>query len=240
MEIIPAIDLINGQCVRLTKGDYKQVKVYHKNPLEMAKQFEGAGVQRLHLVDLEGAKGTSSVHLKVLEDIATNTRLKIDFGGGIKSKEAVKQALNAGAGWVTLGSFAVSSPEGVAEIVSELDATRLILGADILGGKIATHGWLKTSSWSLADFLNHYEQLGLTQLISTAVEQDGMMMGPDYELYRQLKDMGNWNIIASGGVSKLEDLYRLKEMQLKGVIVGKAFYEGKINLTDIQQWNQAD
>lgn len=237
MEIIPAIDLIDGNCVRLTKGDYNTVKIYSNNPLNVAKSFEDAGVKRLHLVDLEGAIATHSKQLKVLEQIASNTGLAIDFGGGIKSGDSAKLALNAGAKWVTIGSMAISNKLAVSELLTAINPANCILGADVLNGKIAINGWKETSDWELNDFLNYYANLGIKQVISTAIEQDGMLKGPDFSLYEKLTELQQWQVIASGGVSSIKDLSILKEMGLTGAIVGKAYYEGYITLNEIAAWN---
>lgn len=237
MEIIPAIDLIDGKCVRLTKGDYNTAKIYNNTPLDVAMSFEDVGIKRLHVVDLEGAIANQSKQLKVLEQITNNTKLQVDFGGGIKTNTAAKSALNAGAMWITIGSLAIKDKNAVIELLEDIDATSLILGADVLNGKIAINGWKETSEWELMDFLAYYRKLGVEQVISTAIEQDGMLKGPDFGLYQKLTDINQWQVIASGGVSSIVDLEKLKTMGVSGAIVGKAYYEGYITLKQMAAWN---
>jgi phosphoribosylformimino-5-aminoimidazole carboxamide ribotide isomerase len=233
MRIIPAIDIIGGKCVRLTKGDYSTKKIYNKNPLELAKSFEEQGIKYLHLVDLDGAKAKEIINLKILESIASNTNLKIDFGGGVKSEEAVQSALNAGANQVTGGSIAAKDPVEFDNWIEKFGAEKLILGADALDRKIATDGWLITSKLDLMTFLFDYEKRGITDVICTDIAKDGMLKGPSFGLYAEIIERTNLSLIASGGVSNLSDVKLLKKMGCSGVIVGKAIYEGRITVKQL-------
>ncbi|RVU24242.1 1-(5-phosphoribosyl)-5-[(5-phosphoribosylamino)methylideneamino]imidazole-4-carboxamide isomerase [Sandaracinomonas limnophila] len=236
-QIIPAIDVIGGQCVRLTQGDYGQKSVYHNDPLEIAKAFEGAGITRLHLVDLDGAKEKKIVNHKVLERIASQTKLHIDFGGGVQSNEMIDLAFSLGAKQITAGSIAVKNPELVISWFEKYGADKIILGADAKNEQIAVSGWQENSNLSVYDFVSDYVQKGAKYIISTDVAKDGLLQGPSFDLYKNLqKQNSGLNIIASGGVSNLEDLQQLKAMNLFGVIVGKAFYEGKITLEQLAQF----
>lgn len=236
-QLIPAIDIIGGQCVRLTQGDYGQKKVYNNDPLEVAKAFEGAGIQRLHLVDLDGAKEKRIVNQKVLERIANGTRLHIDFGGGVQSDEMIDIAFSSGAKQITAGSIAVKNPDLVVSWFEKYGADRIILGADAKNEQIAVSGWQENSNISIYDFLNDYVQKGAKYIISTDVAKDGLLQGPSFDLYANIQSkQANLHIIASGGVSCMEDLEQLREMNLFGVIVGKAFYEGKITLEQLAQF----
>ncbi len=229
--IIPAIDIINGQCVRLTQGDYDQKKVYNANPLEVAQQFEAAGVTRLHLVDLDGAKAKHIVNHKVLEKIATHTGLQIDFGGGLKSHEDVRIAFDSGASQITGGTVAVKNREMFLEWLEEYGSEKIILGADVRNAQIAVGGWQEQTSLDLFDFLQFFVGKGIQYVICTDISKDGMMQGPAFELYGQiLTQFPSLKLIASGGVSNNEDIRRLEEMDLYGVIVGKAIYEGKVDI----------
>ncbi|HSC55176.1 MAG TPA: 1-(5-phosphoribosyl)-5-[(5-phosphoribosylamino)methylideneamino]imidazole-4-carboxamide isomerase [Phnomibacter sp.] len=234
-EIIPAIDLIDGKCVRLSQGDYAQKKVYNEHPLEVAKQFEGAGIRRLHLVDLDGAKAGSVQNWKVLEQIAIRTNLVIDFGGGVKTKEDVSGVLNTGAALVTIGSLAVKRRELFLNLVVEFGADKFFIGADVNQEKLAVHGWLEQTDVLVYDFVNALKTVGLQQFFCTDIAKDGMMQGPSTELYKQiLAQCADIQLTASGGVSKLDDLLELKAAGLHGAIVGKAIYEGTIQLKDLQ------
>ena len=236
-QLIPAIDIIGGQCVRLTQGDYGQKKVYNNDPLEVAKAFEGAGIQRLHLVDLDGAKEKRIVNQKVLERIANGTRLHIDFGGGVQSDEMIDIAFSSGAKQITAGSIAVKNPDLVVSWFEKYGADRIILGADAKNEQIAVSGWQENSNISIYDFLNDYVQKGAKYIISTDVAKDGLLQGPSFDLYANIQSkQANLHIIASGGVSCMEDLEQLRDMNLFGVIVGKAFYEGKITLEQLAQF----
>jgi phosphoribosylformimino-5-aminoimidazole carboxamide ribotide isomerase len=235
MRLIPAIDILNGQCVRLVKGDYNQKTVYNENPLEVAKSFEDHGIKYVHLVDLDGAKSEGIVNMKVIESIASQTSLSIDFGGGIKSKKDVEMAFNAGAKQITVGSLAVSKPETVSEWIGEFGADKIILGADSNQGKIATNGWLTDSAWELFDFLSFYQAKGIESIICTDISKDGMLQGSNTALYQKIIDQLNLKVIASGGVSSVEEIQILKNIGCEGAIIGKALYEGRITLKQIQE-----
>ncbi len=236
IEIIPAIDLINGQCVRLTQGDYKQKKIYNTNPVEVAKSFEDAGIQRLHLVDLDGAKAKHIVNVKVLEAIAKATNLRIDFGGGIKSDEAIKMAFNAGASQITAGSIAVANPALVSRWMGEYGASKIILGADVKGLKIAVNGWQEESSAELFPFLESYLTKGIEYCICTDVAKDGLLQGSSIDLYQSiLERFPSLKLIASGGVVSIEEVQQLNEIGCYGAIIGKAIYEGKITLKELEK-----
>lgn len=235
MRIIPAIDIINGKCVRLSKGDYNSQKVYSSNPLDIAKAFEENGIKYLHLVDLDGAKAKHIVNEKVLAEICSKTNLKVDFGGGIKSDEDLKIAFDSGANQITGGSIAVSNPALFQKWLKDYGSEKIILGADAINRKIATHGWLQSSELDVIEFIQNYEQEGVRYSICTDVEKDGMLQGPSYELYREIIEKTDVKLIASGGVSSIEDLKKLKEMGCEAAIVGKAFYEGKITLKELSE-----
>ena len=235
MRIIPAIDIIDGKCVRLTKGDYSTKKIYNENPLEVAKEFEANGIQYLHIVDLDGAKSKNIVNHKILESIATKTSLKIDFGGGIKTNEAAQLAFDYGAKQITGGSIAVSNPEIFSEWIAKYGAEKIILGADCNNRKIATNGWLKESEIDVIDFIDFYQKKGIQNVICTDISKDGMLQGASNELYREIMKATRISLIASGGVSCMNDLYQLKEIGCEGVVLGKAIYEGNITLKELQQ-----
>ncbi|PIQ14687.1 MAG: 1-(5-phosphoribosyl)-5-[(5-phosphoribosylamino)methylideneamino]imidazole-4-carboxamide isomerase [Flavobacteriales bacterium CG18_big_fil_WC_8_21_14_2_50_32_9] len=234
MRIIPAIDIIDGKCVRLTKGDYATRKIYNENPLEMAKQFEASGVQYLHLVDLDGAKSNQIINYKVLEQIAINTSLKIDFGGGLKSTNDVEIAFNSGANQITGGSIAVKNPTLFKTWLEKYGSEKIILGADCNNRKIATSGWLESSELDVVDFIKNYEQEGIKTVICTDISKDGMLSGTANDLYKEIINKTNVKLIASGGVSCMDDLSLLQEMGCEGAIIGKAIYEGKISLKDLR------
>ncbi len=234
-QIIPAIDIIDGKCVRLTKGDYSTKKEYRSNPVEVAKEFEDSGIQRLHLVDLDGAKAKEIVNIKTLENIAKETNLIIDFGGGVQSDDMLESAFNAGANQITAGSIAVRNQNLVFSWLEKFGPDKIIIGADTYKGKIAVSGWEENSGLDLNSFLETYQNKGIQYIISTDVEKDGLLEGPNLPYYKKMQeDFPNLNIIASGGVSNLQDLIQLKEMNLYGVIVGKAIYEGRIQLNEIK------
>ena len=235
MRIIPAIDIIDGKCVRLTKGDYSTKIIYNESPLEVAKEFEANGIQYLHVVDLDGAKSNNIVNHKILESIATKTSLQIDFGGGIKTNEAVQLAFDCGAKQITGGSIAVSNPEIFSGWISKYGADKIILGADCNNRKIATNGWLKESGIDVIDFIDSYQKKGIRNVICTDISKDGMLQGASNELYREIMKATGISLIASGGVSCMNDLYQLKEIGCEGVILGKAIYEGNITLKELQQ-----
>lgn len=237
MRIIPAIDIINGQCVRLSKGDYNTAKIYSNDPLEVAKSFQDHGVEYLHLVDLDGAKSQGIVNHKVLETLATKTNLKIDFGGGLKTDQDLKIAFESGAKQITGGSIAVKDPQRFLSWIKSYGAHKIILGADAANEKIAISGWLETSTEDLIPYVANYMTKGISDVICTDISKDGMLEGPSIDLYekmiRELKDI---NLIASGGVAKLQDLYDLSAVGCDGAIVGKAIYEDRISLKEIEQF----
>ncbi|MBW2938468.1 1-(5-phosphoribosyl)-5-[(5-phosphoribosylamino)methylideneamino]imidazole-4-carboxamide isomerase [Aureisphaera sp. CAU 1614] len=235
MRIIPAIDIIEGKCVRLSKGDYTTQKIYNENPLEVAKQFENAGIQYLHLVDLEGAKSKQIVNHKILEKLASQTQLKIDFGGGLKSDADVKMAFDCGASQITGGSIAVSKPDVFEQWIKTFGSEKIILGADCKNRKIATFGWLEKSTWDVLEFIQEYEEKGVQQVICTDIDKDGMLRGPSLNLYREILQKTKVKLIASGGVSSIEDLEKLIGLGCDGAIVGKAIYEGKITLKQLKE-----
>lgn len=236
MRIIPAIDIIEGKCVRLSKGDYNTKKIYNEDPLEVAKSFEDAGLNFLHLVDLDGAKAKHIVNWKVLEKLATKTSLKIDFGGGIKSDEDLKVAFESGAQQITGGSIAMKEPITFTSWITAYGADKIILGADALDGKIAVSGWQEDTDQEIAAFISNYVSKGIDYVISTDISKDGMLEGPSFELYESiLKEQPNLKLIASGGVSSMDDLVELKEKGLEGAIVGKAIYENRISLKDLSE-----
>jgi len=238
MLIIPAIDIIDGKCVRLTQGDYHQKKVYNEHPLEVAKAFEGAGITNLHLVDLDGARARHIVNYKVLETIATKTSLTIDFGGGLKSDQDVYIAFESGANQITGGTIAVKGAETFMGWIEKYGGEKIILGADVKDRKIAVHGWEETSDLDLFDFVADYQKKGIQSVICTDIAKDGMLEGTAIELYKEMIDrFSDLKIIASGGVSDLADLERLKEIGCFGAIVGKAIYEGRIELADLRLFN---
>ncbi|MGN6293818.1 MAG: 1-(5-phosphoribosyl)-5-[(5-phosphoribosylamino)methylideneamino]imidazole-4-carboxamide isomerase [Chitinophagaceae bacterium] len=239
MQIIPAIDIIDGKCVRLTQGDYNQQTTYHEQPLEVAKQFEAAGLRRLHLVDLDGARQKAVKNWKVLEAIAANTSLEIDFGGGINSQEDVQLVFDSGARWATVGSIAVKNEAELEKWLLHFGAEKFMLGADVKEKKIAIHGWMETTAVSVFDFIEQYSRKGIRQLFCTDVSKDGKLEGPSTVLYKEILERfpSLW-FIASGGVSSLDDLYRLKEIGCRGAIVGKAIYENRISLEELKQFTE--
>ncbi|SFV33942.1 1-(5-phosphoribosyl)-5-[(5-phosphoribosylamino)methylideneamino]imidazole-4-carboxamide isomerase [Thermoflavifilum thermophilum] len=241
IELIPAIDIINGQCVRLTRGDYQQQKVYSPDPLEVARLFEASGLRRLHLVDLDGARERKVKNWEVLERIARHTSLVIDFGGGITTAEEVKRALQSGASLVVVGSMAAREPDLFRQWLDMFGADKFLLGADVKNNHIAIHGWQQTISKPVVEFLQQQLQMGVKQVFCTDVERDGMLQGPAFELYSQiLKALPDIHLIASGGVQSMEDIKRLEQIGLKGVIVGKAIYEGKISLEEWKKQKQPE
>ena len=235
MRVIPAIDIIDGKCVRLTKGDYSTQIIYNEDPLEVAKEFEANGIQYLHMVDLDGAKSSRIINQKVLERVARNTNLKIDFGGGIKSDDDLRIAFESGAVQITGGSIAVKNRELFLEWIKKYGPDKIILGADCLNRKIATQGWLENSETDVVDFISDYQQKGIQYVICTDISKDGMLQGTSNELYREILEKTNIKLIASGGVSSMDDLIKLKELGCEGAIVGKAIYEGRIKLNDLKQ-----
>jgi phosphoribosylformimino-5-aminoimidazole carboxamide ribotide isomerase len=236
MKIIPAIDIIDGKCVRLSKGDYDTKKIYHENPLDIAKEYEANGIQYLHLVDLDGAKAKTIKNLKTLEILASETNLIIDFGGGIKTRESLESAFNAGANQVTIGSIAVENLDICQEWIKEFGAEKLILGADCLDRKVKTSGWLENSNLDVIDFIQSYKAKGMIDVICTDISKDGMLEGPSFDLYQEILKESKVSLIASGGISSLKDLEDLKEQGCSGAIIGKALYEGKITLKELQKF----
>jgi|TARA_B110000238_G_scaffold201180_1_gene255696 phosphoribosylformimino-5-aminoimidazole carboxamide ribotide isomerase len=247
MRIIPAIDIIDGKCVRLTKGDYSTKKIYNEHPLEVAKTFEAAGINYLHVVDLDGAKASQIINYRVLEQIASKTRLKIDFGGGLKSNKDVEIAFNSGANQITGGSIAVKNRELFASWIEKYGVDKVILGADFYpdtsGGKIATNGWQEESTLELIPFILRYQQKGISSVICTDISKDGMLSGPSFEVYKNIltsctpdTSKVSLKLIASGGISAFDELPLLATMGCEGVIIGKAIYEKKISLKQLEQY----
>ena len=238
MQIIPAIDIIEGKCVRLTEGDYAQKKIYNENPLEVAKAFEGIGLMRLHLVDLDGAKAGQVVNWKVLEKIANNTELKIDFGGGIKTEAILKTVLDTGATYATIGSLAVKNELLFQEWIARFGAHTFMLGADVFEEKIAIGGWLEKTDISVFDFIQSYTSKGVKQIFCTDIKKDGKLQGPSTQLYQKIiEQFPTLQLIASGGVSSLDDLIELEEIGCAAAIVGKAIYENKITISELANFN---
>lgn len=235
MRIIPAIDIINGKAVRLTKGDYSTEKVYNESPLEVAKEFEAAGIRYLHLVDLDGAKSQHIINHKVLAEIASKTSLKIDFGGGLKSNEDVRIAFENGASQITGGSIAAKNPVLFLEWLAEYGSQKIILGADCLNKKIATQGWQENSEIDVIDFIADYKIKGIAFVICTDISKDGMLQGASNDLYTEIINKVNVKLIASGGVACLDDLIKLKTIGCEAAIVGKAIYENRITLNELSK-----
>ena len=235
MRIIPAIDIIDGKCVRLTKGDYTTKKIYNENPLEIAKSFEDNGIEFLHVVDLDGAKSNRIINYKILEKLASQTTLAIDFGGGLKSEKDVEIAFESGAKQITGGSIAAKNRSEFVGWIDRYGAEKVILGADCKDRKIATDGWLEESDTDVIEFIQSYEQNGIRDVISTDISKDGMLKGPSIKLYKDILNQTQVSLIASGGVSNINDLYRLKEIGCSGVIIGKAIYEGRIKMKELSE-----
>ncbi|SFC27057.1 1-(5-phosphoribosyl)-5-[(5-phosphoribosylamino)methylideneamino] imidazole-4-carboxamide isomerase [Flagellimonas taeanensis] len=238
MRLIPAIDIIEGKCVRLSKGDYGTKKVYNENPVEVAKQFEAHGIQHLHLVDLDGAKSKHIVNHKVLESIASQTSLKIDFGGGLKSDEDLKIAFESGASQITGGSIAVKDRETFLGWLQVYGPEKIILGADANNEKVAVSGWLEESEQELVPFIQNYQQEGIHYVICTDISKDGMLQGPSFDLYRKILSQTETGLklIASGGISTFDELPKLAEIGCEGTIIGKAIYENRISLKQLEQY----
>jgi phosphoribosylformimino-5-aminoimidazole carboxamide ribotide isomerase len=258
MRIIPAIDIIDGKCVRLTKGDYNTKKIYNENPIEVAKQFEDAGIEYLHVVDLDGAKASKIINYKVLEAITSKTNLKVDFGGGLKSDADLEIAFNSGANQITGGSIAVKNPTIFEKWISTFGAEKIILGADFYpdnsGGKIATNGWQEESSLALIPFIKAYQEKAIEYVICTDISKDGMLQGPSFDTYSKILEechvelvetseeklqqphFNKIKLIASGGISTFEELPKLAEIGCEGVIIGKAIYENKISLKQLEKY----
>ena len=235
MELIPAIDIIDGQCVRLTKGDYAQKTVYRNHPWDVAKEFETYGFKRLHVVDLDGAKAKHIVNSEVLQKITTETSLTVDFGGGIKTDEDIEKAFASGAQMVTVGSIAVTNPELFLSWIKKYGADRMILGADVRNGKISINGWKEDSSEDLLPFLRKYVDAGVTNVLCTEISKDGTLQGPAIDLYKRImQEYPNLHLIASGGVSSIDDIKALEAAGIPAVVFGKAIYEGRINLKELE------
>jgi phosphoribosylformimino-5-aminoimidazole carboxamide ribotide isomerase len=236
--VIPAIDLIDGKCVRLTQGDYAQKTSYHDHPLEVAKKYEAHGIKRLHLVDLDGAKAKKIINHKVLEDICSKTSLNVDFGGGLQSEEDLKIAFECGATQITGGSVAVKNEAMFSHWLKLYGGNKIILGTDTKDKMIAVHGWQETSDISLFDILDKYIPKGVAYTISTDVAKDGLLQGPSFELYKEMQEKyPSLNIIASGGVAEIHDIEKLNQMNIYGVVVGKAIYENRISLKQLEAFN---
>ncbi|MDR0429459.1 MAG: 1-(5-phosphoribosyl)-5-[(5-phosphoribosylamino)methylideneamino]imidazole-4-carboxamide isomerase [Tannerellaceae bacterium] len=241
IELIPAIDLIEGKCVRLTKGDYNTKKVYNEDPLEVAKMFEDYGMRRLHLVDLDGARQGRIVNYRMLEKLATRTSLIIDFGGGLKHEDDLEIAFESGAQMVTGGSIAVKKPEVFASWITQYGNNRILLGADAKDNKIAVSGWEETTDIELIPFIQAYYNKGIRKVISTDISKDGMLGGPAIDMYSEIKKaIPSIYLIASGGVSSIGDIEKLEESKIQAVIFGKAIYEGRIQLKDLIKFNDKE
>jgi phosphoribosylformimino-5-aminoimidazole carboxamide ribotide isomerase len=241
MEIIPAIDIIEGRCVRLTQGDYSQKKIYNEHPLEVAKQFEGAGLKRLHLVDLDGAKSGAVRNWKVLEMIAGRTELAIDLGGGIKTGNDIDIVFNSGAAMATIGSIAVKDEELFAGWLVLYGPDKFLLGADVRDEKITVSGWVETTNISVFEFIQKYTEKKLSRVFCTDVSKDGLLLGPSVELYKNiLVRFPALHLIASGGVSSMEDVYELQNIGCGGVFIGKAIYEGRISISELSKFNNGN
>ena len=237
IKIIPAIDIINGKCVRLTKGDYTTEKVYSENPVDIAKSYEEIGIKYLHIVDLEGAKSNNLVNTPTLKAITDSVDMEIDFGGGIKNDKAIQQAFNNGVDAVTVGSIAVKDPALTRKWIKKYGAEKIILGADIKDYKISINGWKSESNFELFDFVNDYITVGIKKIISTDISCDGTLQGPNFQLYKELKDkFPSLEVIASGGISNIDDVRKLNDMGIDGVIIGKAIYENKIKLDELKEF----
>lgn len=237
MEIIPAIDVIDGKCVRLEKGDFDKKMVYHDDPVEVAKSFEAVGVRRLHIVDLDGAKGHALKNIKTLENISKETSLTIDFGGGLKTTNDLRSVFDAGAAMVSVGSITIKNPDLFAQWIMDFGADQFLPGADVLDKNIKIHGWKEDTGIDVFEFIKKMTALGITRLFCTDISKDGMMQGPATDLYKEiLAEFPALNLIASGGVSRFEDLFALQDAGCKGAIVGKAIYEEKISLQQIENF----
>ena len=234
IEIIPAIDILDGKCVRLAQGDYDRKKVYNEDPLEVAKRFEDHGLHRLHLVDLDGAKANRIINYRVLERIASRTSLIIDFGGGVKSDYDLQIAFDSGAKMVTGGSIAVKNPEMFLRWIDRFGGNTIILGADCQDNRIAVCGWTEKTEADIFSYIENWHKRGISKVICTDIDKDGMLEGPNVELYRKIKEQNpNIHLIASGGIGCLEDIDRLEEAHIPGIIIGKAIYEGRIDLKEL-------
>jgi phosphoribosylformimino-5-aminoimidazole carboxamide ribotide isomerase len=239
IEIIPAVDVIDGKCVRLSQGDYATKKIYNESPVEVAKEFEDAGIQRLHMVDLDGAKQGKIINLKTLEAVASKTKLKIDFGGGIKTTGDVENVLNAGAAFFNIGSIAVKQPEIVEEWIELFGADKILLGADVKDENIMIHGWQQSADINIINYISAYISKGIKNIFCTDISKDGLLQGTSTELYKKLLGaFPQLHLIASGGVSVIDDVDELNTIGCSGVIIGKALYEGKIQLSELKKYLQ--
>ena len=239
IEIIPAIDIIEGRCVRLERGDYGKMKQYDANPVDQALMFRDAGVRRLHLVDLDGARSSAPANLRTLEEVASASGLDIEWGGGIKSRESLRSSFDAGASRAICGSVAVKCPDMFRSWLEEFTPSRIILGADARNGKVAVQGWLEESDLNVAGLVEMFLAAGLSQVVCTDISRDGMLQGPSYEMYSELQAAyPAVDFTVSGGISSMDDIEKLDSLALKYVIVGKAFYEGRISIKDIERWSQ--
>jgi phosphoribosylformimino-5-aminoimidazole carboxamide ribotide isomerase len=236
MRIIPAIDIIDGKCVRLSKGDYGTKKIYNENPVEVAKEFESFGIKFLHLVDLDGARSKHIVNQKVLENIAKETSLEIDFGGGLKTIEDIEIAFNSGAKQITIGSIAVQDPEFCFGLIEKYGSGKIILGADCEDRKIKTSGWLEESSLDVIDLILQYQEKNVKNVICTDISKDGMLEGASEDLYKEIISKTSVKLVASGGISGIEDVYKMKNIGCDGTIIGKAIYEGRISLKQLESF----
>lgn len=241
MRIIPAIDIINGKCVRLEKGDFSKKKVYAEDPVEMAKSFEGEGLKYLHLVDLDGAKSGKVKNLPILEKIKNKTSLIVDFGGGIRSVDDINSLFDAGADQINIGSLSVNNPVAVYEILETFDPQKIILSPDVIGNKIAIHGWQEQSEKDIFEFIADFSSRGVSYYVCTDIEKDGMLTGSSIDLYKSIiektsSEFPDLKLIASGGVKELSELEQLEELGLDGVIIGKAIYEGRIKLKYLRDY----
>lgn len=237
MELIPAIDIMDGKCVRLSKGDFNKKTIYSDNPLEIAQGFEAVGIKRLHIVDLDGANGHTLANISVLGNIAAHTSLTIDFGGGLKTAQDVKEVFNAGASMISLGSVIIKSPDLFAEWIIEFGSDKFLPGADVLDKKIKIHGWKENTGVDIFDFIESLLQLNIDKVFCTDISRDGMMQGPSVDLYKEIMNkFPSLQLIASGGISCYEDLFTLRDAGCNGAIIGKAFYEGKISLQQIKDF----
>ncbi len=236
--VIPAIDIIGGKCIRLTQGDYSQIKVYNEKPLEVAKMFEDAGLKRLHLVDLDGAKDGAVKNWKVLEEIAGKTKLVVDFGGGIKTQKDVEIVINSGASLITVGSIAVKNEEELKRWFQLFGINIFFLGADVKEEKISIHGWQETTDLWIYDFIEKYSVLGIQQLFCTDISKDGKLEGPSMDLYKNIiQKFPELHFVASGGVSSIKEVEELYKIGCKGIIIGKAIYENRISIKDLEKLN---
>ena len=236
MRIIPAIDIIEGKCVRLSKGDYDTKKIYNENPIEVAKNFEAHGIEYLHLVDLDGAKSKHIVNHNILEQIAGKTRLKVDFGGGLKTDDDLRIAFESGASQITGGSIAVKDSSTFKKWLTTYGSDKIILGADAHNRKIAISGWLEESEDDVVEFIDNYQKVGVDYVICTDISKDGMLEGPSFDLYQEILEQSNVKLIASGGISTFNELPKLAEMGCEGTIIGKAIYENRITLKQLENF----